>query len=293
MRSTPRNRIRLLAMVLFILLALPLTRCYAQFNSSVEGTVTDPTGAVVVNAQVTLHDPQTNLDRTDATQATGYYRFNGIGPGDYLIIVEAKGFAKRVINADVTQDQVAGVNVVLAIASASSSLNVTGVAQGLDPDETRLQTTLDAEQIENIPLQNGSVLETVRIAPGITGIDEDRSLWTIGVNGSEGSVQAQADGRSNASSAYQLDGVSIQDNTGYAGGAVRPMLFTPTEDVVQEVAIEVNTYSADSTGTSSFKVNMTSKGGTNKLHGTLGDRYSDKNLNSVAYGSVPDRKSVV
>src|SRR5208337_1059019 len=226
------------------------------------------------------------VDRTDATQVTtGYYRFNGIGPGDYQVIVEAKGFAKKIVTAHVTQDQVASVNVTLALTSASTSMTVTAVAEQLNPDETRLQTTLEAEQIENLPLQNGSVLETVRIAPGITGIDEDRSLWIVGINGS--GPNAQADGRSNASTAYQLDGVSIQDNTGYAAGPVRYVTFEPDEDVVQEVAIEVNTYSADSTGTSSFKVNMTTKGGTNKFHGAIGDRYSDKNLNSVAYGSSP------
>ena len=130
------------------------------------------------------------------------------------------------------------------------------------------------------------MLETVRVAPGVTGIDEDRSLWIININGSEGGPNAQADGRPNSSSAYQLDGVSIQDNTGYAGGANRPITFTPIQDVVQEVAVEVNTYSADSNGSSSFKVNMTTKGGTNRFHGSIGDRYSDRNLNSVAYGSV-------
>jgi hypothetical protein len=285
MQFTPKNRIRLLAVALFVLLALPLTKCYAQFNSSVEGTVTDQTGAVVGNAQVTLHDLQTNVDRTDTTQATGYYRFNGIGPGDYQVIVEAKGFAKKIVTAHVTQDQVAGVNVALALTGASTTLTVTAVADQLNPDETRLQTTLEAEQIENLPLQDGSVLETVRIAPGVTGIDEDRSLWSIGIAGS--GMNAQADGRPNSSSAYQLDGVSIQDNTGNSGGATRFITFEPSEDMVQEVAIEINTYAADSTGTSSFKVNMTTKGGTNKFHGIAGYRYSDRGLNSTAYDSTP------
>jgi hypothetical protein len=261
--------------------------CLAQFNSSVEGTVTDPSGAVIPNAKVTLHDLQTGIDRTDATQATGYYRFNGIGPGDYQVIVDANNFAKKIISVQVTQDQVASVNVTLALTSASTTLTVTGAADQLNPDETRLQTTLEADQVENLPLQNGSVLETVRIAPGVTGIDEDRSLWIININGSEGGPNAQADGRPNSSSAYQLDGVSIQDNTGYAGGANRPITFTPIEDAVQEVAIEVNTYAADSTGTSSFKVNMTTKGGTNQFHGTVGDRYSGRGLNAVGFGSVP------
>ena len=285
MRS--RSNLRMMAGLLVVLLMAFPTLSLAQFNSSVEGTVTDQTRAVIGNAQVTLHDLQTGIDRTDTTQATGYYRFNGIGPGDYQVIVEAKGFAKKIITAHVTQDQLASVNVTLALTSASTTLTVTGRADQLDPDETRLQTTLDAEQIENLPLQNGSVLETVRVAPGVTGIDEDRSLWIVGINGSEGGPNAQADGRPNSSTAYQLDGVSIQDNTGYAGGPNRPITFEPDEDVVQEVAIEVNTYSADSTGTSSFKVNMTTKGGTNKFHGTIGDRYNDRNLNTVGFDSTP------
>jgi hypothetical protein len=276
-----------LAILLLLAFGSVSQLCLAQFNSSVEGTVTDPSGAVIPNAKVTLHDLQTGIDRTDATQATGYYRFNGIGPGNYQVIVEANNFAKKIISAQVTQDQVASINVTLALTSASTTLTVTGAADQLNPDETRLQTTLEADQVENLPLQNGSVLETVRVAPGVTGIDEDRSLWIININGSEGGPNAQADGRPNSSSAYQLDGVSIQDNTGYAGGVNRPITFTPIEDVVQEVAIEVNTYSADSTGTSSFKVNMTTKGGTNKFHGSLGDRYSDRNLNAIGYGSSP------
>jgi hypothetical protein len=61
------------------------------------------------------------------TQATGYYRFNGIGPGDYQVIVEAKGFAKKIVNAHVTQDQLASVNVALTLTSASTTLTVTSV----------------------------------------------------------------------------------------------------------------------------------------------------------------------
>jgi hypothetical protein len=196
-------------------------------------------------------------------------------PGDYQVIVEARGFAKRIINAHVTQDQVASVNVALALAGASTSLTVTvGVAQELDPDETRLQTTLESEQIENLPLQNGSPLEVVRIAPGVTGIDEDRSLSAASIEGN--TMNAQANGRTNTGNSYQLDGVSIQNNTGSAGDPTQnhAITFMPTEDMVQEVALEVNTYAVDYGSGSSMRVNMTTKGGTNKFHGDFGDRYS-------------------
>jgi hypothetical protein len=162
--------------ILILMLFGLATLSHAQFNSSVEGTVTDQTGAVVPNAQVTLHSLQTNIDRNDTTQAAGAYRFSGVGPGDYTVTVAANGFAKKQIKTHVSQDEAAAVNVALSLPGASAVVTVTGVADQLNPDETRLQTTLDSEQISNLPLQDGSLLETVRVAPGVTGIDEDRDL---------------------------------------------------------------------------------------------------------------------
>ena len=212
--------------------------CFGQFNSSVDGTVSDQTGAVVPSAQVTLHNVQTNIDLKGVTESTGGYRFSGIGPGDYVVIVEAKGFATKSINVHVTQDLVASVNVSLALTGATAVVNVTGAADQLDPDETRLQSTLEATQIENLPLQNGSILETVRVAPGVTGIDESRSLSAVSINGN--TMYAQANGRPNSGNTYELDGVNIQDNTGYASGVNHNLTFAPTQDMVQEVALEVN-----------------------------------------------------
>jgi hypothetical protein len=280
------RRKRLLIGVFVVMVLFGLARfSHAQFNSSVAGTVTDPTGAVVPNTQVTLHNLQTGIDLKNSTNSSGIYRFNGIGPGSYQVSVEASGFAEKVINVNVTQDQVVGVNISLVLSSATTNLTVTGTAEELNPDETRIQTTLEARQIANLPLQNGSVLETVRTAPGVTGIDEDRSLSPVSINGN--TMNAQANGRPNASNTYQLDGVSIQDNTGYAGGINRNLAFMPAEDMVQEIALEVTSYSADFGASSSMKVNLTSKGGTNKFHGSFGDRYSGRGLNATADFASP------
>ena len=253
---------------------------WAQFNSSVEGTVTDQTGAVVAKAQVTLQNVQTSISLNTTTESTGLYRFNAVGPGDYRVIVTAAGFEKRTSDVHVEQDEVAAVNVQLGISSSTAVVNVSAQTTGLNPDETRLQTTLEAQQIENLPLQNGSILETVRSAPGVTGIDEDRSLSPVSINGN--SMNAQANGRPNAGNTYEVDGVSIQDNTGYAGGLNHNITFTPSEDMVQEVALEVNSYNVDFGSASSMRINITTKGGTNKFHGTLGDRYSGRGFNSTA-----------
>ena len=230
---------------------------YAQFNSNVEGTVSDPAGAVVPNAHVTLHNVQTNIDLSDTTKSAGLFRFSGVGPGDYSVIVDAQGFAKRSTLIHVEQDQSASVNVSLAVAGTSAVTEVHSSIDQLNPDETRLQTTLDAEQTQNLPLQNGSVLEVVKIAPGVTGIDEDRNLSPVSINGN--GMAARANGRPNSGNTYQLDGVSIQDNTGYASTPNHNLTFMPAEDMVQEVALEVANYSVDYGSSSSMKVNITSR----------------------------------
>ena len=109
-----RNSLMMAGLLVALLVIVP-TICLAQFNSSVEGTVSDQTGAVVSNAQVTLHNVQTNIDLHYTTQSPGFYRFSGVGPGDYVVIVVAKGFAKREIKAHVNQDQVESVNVLLSL----------------------------------------------------------------------------------------------------------------------------------------------------------------------------------
>ena len=168
-------------------------------------------------------------------------------------------------------------------------MNVTGVADQLNPDETRLETTLESEQINNLPLQNGSILGVVRVAPGVTGVDEDRDLWAIGLGGN--TMTASVNGRPGYSNSYQLDGISMEFNTnGYGSGTTANganLAFVPAPDMIQEVALEVNSYSVDNSASASMKINMTTKGGTNKFHGTFGDRYSGRGLNAIADYAAP------
>jgi hypothetical protein len=284
----PTNLLKFARWSAFAFLLCLWQPCFGQFNSSVEGTVSDPTGAVVGAALVTLHNAQNGVDLTDQTQSTGFYRFSGVGPGDYVVIIEAKGFAKKSTTVHVQQDQNASVNVQLALTGAISNVNVTGVADQLNPDETRVQTTLEAQQIENLPLQNGSVLEVVRTAPGVTGVDEGRSLSAVSINGN--TMYAQADGRPNMGSSYLLDGVSIENNTDYASNITgnHNIEFMPSEDMVAEVALEVNNYDVDWGSGSSMKVNITTKGGTEKFHGSFGDRYNGRGLNAVGDFASPE-----
>jgi hypothetical protein len=165
------------------------------------------------------------------------------------------------------------VNVALALAGASTSLTVTvGVAQELDPDETRLQTTLESEQIENLPLQNGSPARGGADCAGRHGNRRGSLAMAASIDGN--TMNAQANGRTNTGNSYQLDGVSIQNNTGSAGNPTQnhAITFMPTEDMIQEVALEVNTYAVDYGSGSFDESEYDHQGCTNKFHGDFGDR---------------------
>jgi hypothetical protein len=103
-------------------------------------------------------------------------------------------------------------------------------------------------------------------------------------------MQAGANGRPGYSNSYELDGISIMANNGNGYGGLTSganLNFVPAPDMIEEVALEVNSYSVDSGAAASMKVNFTTKGGTNQFHGTIGDRYSGRGLNAIADYSAP------
>ncbi len=273
-----RNRLSHVLFVMCLLVfALP---CYAQYNSNVQGTVTDPTGAVVPAAKVTLHNVQTGVDTVTSTDGTGNYRFNQIPPNDYQVIVEATGFARKITAVTVTTNELAGVDVAVSPATATMKVEINAEIPTINPDETRLQSTLQQGEIQKLPLQNGSIFEVLRVAPGVVGIDEDRNLSIISIGGN--SPNASANGKNGASNLYLMDGASIQSNTNN-GGTLPTVQISPNADMVQEVTLETTTFAVDNGAGSSLRVNITTKSGTNDWHGDVGLRYTSNGMNAIPY----------
>jgi len=256
------------ASILVLCSVLPVS---AQFNSNVQGTVTDPSGALVPQAKVTLHNTQLGTKYSAETNSSGFYRFSSLAPGKYKASVEAAGFAAKSVEVDLTTNQTAGTDFVLVLSGTSTQVGVTAEAPVLNPDETRTQSTLSATEIAALPLQNGNVLAVLRTAPGVTGIDEDRNLWVVPIGNT--TMNAQANGRPNSSNTYTMDGQSISSNA--VNGSI---LIVPNTDQIAEVAMETTTFAVDNGAGSSAKMNFTTKSGTNQFHGDIQLRYSSKGL---------------
>jgi outer membrane receptor protein involved in Fe transport len=258
----------------------PFQQAYAQLNSSVQGTISDASGAVIPGTKVTLHNTQTGVDAATETNPSGYYRFLYVAIGEYEVTAEKAGFTKKSVSATVTADQTIGINITLTPATTKTTVLVTAAAPALNPEETRTQATLQASQVEALPLQNGSVLEVLRVAPGVVGIDEDRVNWAINIGGAN--PTASANGMQADSNLYMLDGAPIQSSSHLGGVYTDPWVFiTPNSDMVSEVSLETVTFGVENGSGSSMKVNFATKSGTNDWHGDVQYRYGSKGLTAV------------
>ena len=141
----------------------------AQYSSSVQGVIEDQSGAVVPGVTVTARNLETQVTATAQTNDTGVYRLSSLAPGRYEITAEISGFQPAKTEVRLETAQTAGVNLTLNVAGATEQVAVVGEAQVFNPAETRVQTTIPTETLQELPLQGRNFLGLVALGSGITG----------------------------------------------------------------------------------------------------------------------------
>jgi len=263
----------------------------AQYGASLEGTVTDKSGAVVAGATVTVINQATGVRRNTVTGESGFYRIAGLAPGQYHVDVEAPSFKKSSkSNVTVLSESVNGASVTMETGSASESVTVTASGAGdLQTESANVGVTLTAQQVVDLPEFGRDPYELVRLTPGVFA-DSSRQgngnaqgiPQQVGPGGSnaqifqtENQVQAIANGQRVSANDYMLDGVSI--NSLEWGGAT---VITPNQESVQDITVVSSSYSAEDGRNSGAQVKVISRDGTNKLHGSAFFKINDKGLNA-------------
>ena len=261
---------------LFVVPVVLVASCWAQFSGSIQGTVSDPTGAVVANAKVQLKNTQTSVATTATSDAEGNYRFVSLAPGSYQITVDVSGFNTSTVAFTLETSQNLNVPVAMKVATASQTVEVTGQVPVLNTAETRTQMTLETAALTNLPLAGRNMISLVTLAPGVIG------KGTV-VGGSPGSgvdnfstetqVEASANGAGSVGNMFMVDGLDVTS-------AIRPgvLNLTPNPDSVQEVSIQTNTFSVEYGRASSIQMAMTTKSGTDGLHGSASDYFTNQSL---------------
>jgi len=263
----------------------------AQFRASVQGSVADPTGAVVPGATVTLTSNETNKTQQTTTSDEGFYRFTGLAPGRYSISAEQSGFKKQVLeNIAVSAEETQGINLTLETGAVAETVTVSDtVGSQLQTENGSVDRALTTTEIRQLPQVGRDPYELARLTPGVFG-DGARGgngnaanlPNTPGVGGSnssifqtENQVQISANGQRVSNNNYQIDGVSV--NSLQFGGAA---VITPNQESVKEIRILSSSYSAEDGRNSGAQVKVVSQNGTNDYHGSAFLKYNSPKLNS-------------
>ncbi|MGA8069326.1 MAG: carboxypeptidase-like regulatory domain-containing protein, partial [Terriglobales bacterium] len=258
--------------ILWVLLVMVLGSgaALAQFSSSIEGTVTDSTGAIVASAQVVLTAVDTGVTNSTETNSAGYYRFPSLGPGTYKVTATVKGFASVTeANIQLTALSVRDVSLTLRPADVTASVEVQASATAVDTDEAQITSVTTERQVEELPIQGRNIYTVANQTPGVTGTGlMGQTAANTDIFYATTTPAVVANGAPNHGNTYLLDGISLDDSP--SGGDAK---LVPNPDSVQEVVVTTSDYSAQFGKAASLVTQITSKAGTNKLHGSVFEQY--------------------
>jgi hypothetical protein len=260
------------AFVLAAVLALPVL---AQFSSSIEGSVTDSSGAVVPDAQVTLTNVDTGISRTVPTNGEGLYRFPALAPGHYGLTATKKGFAKTSEeNIVLLAQEVRTMALALKTGEVTETVTVTAESTPLQLSESKLGSDISAHELSQLPLAGGNLANLILQTPGVTGVG------TAGGNNTDNDIfglvnspYANGNGQRGDGNAFYVDNTLATSNPD-------PGVFnlTPNAESIQELHVSVNDYSAEYGHSDGLVIQAVSKSGTNEFHGSLFEYHQDNDL---------------
>jgi hypothetical protein len=281
----PRRFVGLMFAVLFSFSTVAL----AQFTSSVQGVVQDPSGAGVPKATVRLMNDATKEAQSTTSDAAGNFRFVNLAPGSYKVSVEAAGFAKSEADFNLLTEQNLNLPISLKLGAATESITVTTEAPVVDTADSRNQLTLENAGVAELPVAGRNMVTLTTLAPGVAGLGTmgGGQPGQAGTPGSgvdnystETQVDATANGQGQMSNMYVIDGLDV--TSGIRQGVLN---LTPNPESIQEASIQVNTYSSEYTRASGVEEVMTTKSGSDAFHGSAADWFYYQNMFATSHFS--------
>jgi len=241
-------------------------------TTSVRGIVSDPQGAVVVGASVTLANPSTGFTQSTKTDAQGAYQFLQIPPGTYTLTVSMTGFATvKEENLQLLVNLPATANVTLQVKAQVAVIEVESHTVQVNSEDATLGNAFGTNQIESLPFEGRDPTQILSLQPGVTfvGTNVDQNFDSRG-----GSVNGARSDQTNIT----LDGIDDNDQVkGYAfKGALRSTL-----DSLQEFRVTTSSSNADQGRSSGAQVALVTKSGSNDFHGSV----YEYNRNNVGYAN--------
>ncbi len=245
-----------------LLLFLP-TLVLAQIapTASISGTVTDPSGAGVPDANIQLINVETGFERTGHAQADGTYLFSQIPIGLYRVEASASGFSQyRQTGIRLNVNTATTLDIHLTVGAVGESVSVTADAVMVNTQSGALSQVIQQQYIQELPLNGRNAATLVRMVPGaVTGVN----TTTAGYANNSDTINISVNGTRGNEVNFRLDGATHMDNVTNLNATY------PNPDALQEFAVQTSNYSAQYGNFSGAVVNVVTRSGSNQLHGSL------------------------
>jgi hypothetical protein len=246
-----------------LLLAMPAVSFGQGYFGTVTVVLTDPAGAVIPGAKLTLTDQNKGYAFNAASDAAGRYLYRSVPPGVYSVTAEISGFEKTVrtgIRVDVNQNATA--NLRLKVSTSSQTVEVHSQSGGLDAQDATTGLVIDRKFINDLPLVDRYVMDLTMLTPGVTETDDQCSIGCTGTN-------FVSNGSRNSTADVLMDGATITNFE--PNGGVTNVTYTPSSEAVDEFRVEQSNFSAEYGFSGASVVNMITRSGSNTFHGGVYD----------------------
>jgi hypothetical protein len=256
------------AVLLLSVLACPLLAQTTIGTGSIVGTVSDPSGAVISGAKVTITNVATGQVIDLTTNASGAFHSGALVPGNYKAQLSAKDFSAVAVPVTVLVGNTAAVNVNLQVGQEKTVIEVQEYAARVNTEQPTVQGVLNEQQIENLPVSGRNFLDLAQLEPGVQ--IQDASNFGFGFQ--DGFSSISFGGRFGRTARIEVDGIDISDE--HFGSSTTNI----PESAIQEFQLSQSSMDLSTELTTSGAVNVTTRSGTNNVHGEAFGVFRDSSL---------------
>ena len=255
-----------------LLLAIPVAA--QTFYGSLVGTITDPSGAVVPSATVTLTNTATGVQQQVKSGPAGNYQFLNLIPGTYRVDVEASGFKKATHqNVQVTVSGTARADVNMEVGSENQTVEVQAAPPLLQTQEANLSQVVNNRMVEQLPVNGRNIMNLTAVTPGVVPQGTTGGNALTGKNIFAAGNYQVGGGFANQSATY-IDGVAANSALGNL------VNFVPNPSAVSEFRVQTSSNNAEYGRYSGGVISVTTKSGTNRFHGDAYEYFQNTVLNA-------------
>jgi hypothetical protein len=276
----PEANVKLYKFFAAALLGISGIYAFTQSTATLSGVVTDPTGAVVPGAQITVHSLATGLDREIVTDSAGLYVVPSLQHGDYQVEATAPGFSKVTIKkVTLDVDMKVAVNINLPVASAGATVQVQSSASQIETQTITVGQVIDQTSVQELPLNGRHFLDLTVLTPG--GVVADTAGSLTAASRGLGANSFLTAGNREDSVNFQINGINLNDVS------QNQITFQPSINTTSEFKIDNSTFSAEYGRSDGSIVSVATRSGTDHFHGEAFDYFRNEALDARNYFNRP------